>query len=151
MFRQIIITHKSSLYNNSLKIWLISTKRTSRMKKKAQTTLLKPSLVGLSVSRILRGGGTYPTFGRWTTRKPRNEISTKPGHSPTSNSPKGFLYYLHGHGWPALLQLLKMVSHTLNTQPSMMRNHLWSEIFWPSSLWRQPGKQMKQCCDALEM
>ena len=37
------------------------------------------------------------------------------------------------------------------TQPSMMLNHLWSEIFWPSSLWRQPGKQMKQCCDALEM
>ena len=80
--------------------------------------LSEPSFLPLSVSRILRGGGTYPSFGRWTTRKPRNEISTKPGHSPTSNSPKGFLYYLHGHGWPALLQLLKMVSHTLNTDPA---------------------------------
>ena len=50
--------------------------------------LSEPSFLPLSVSRILRGGGTYPTFGRWTTRKPRNEISTKPGHSPTSKLPK---------------------------------------------------------------
>ena len=115
--------------------------------------LSEPSFLPLSVSRILRGGGTYPSFGRWTTRKPRNEISTKPGHSPTSKLPKRvshtiFMDTVGPHCSSCSKWFLTLLTRA---QPSMMLNHLWSEIFWPSSLWRQPGKQMKQCCDALEM